>query len=206
MPSDARPARRSIRLPGFDDRTPAGYFVTVCVAGRVPLLGTVEDGQVHLSRFGEIVREEWFRTAALRPNVLLFEEEFVVMPNHVHGIVWLAAEPPEAQGAAGAGRPSLAPGSVGAIVGAFKAATTRRINRERGTPGARLWQRNDWERIVRSDQELEALRRYIAENPARWEADALHPASAPRGGAFDVVEVLRSASRPTAESPGARGE
>ncbi len=187
MPGELPRSRRSIRLPGFDYRTPAGYFVTVCVADRAPLFGTVRDGQVLLSRVGEIVREEWFRSAALRANLLLLEDELVVMPNHVHGILWLTAEPAEAERAAEGNRPHTLPGSVGAVVGAYKAATTRRINQERGTPGARLWQRNYWERIIRSDRELEAIRRYIAENPARWEADSLHPAARPHGGALDFL-------------------
>jgi len=161
-------SRRALRLPGFDYRTPAGYFVTVCTAGRRPLFGRVVDGKVELSTFGAIVREEWFRTAAQRPNVLLFDDELVVMPDHLHGIVWLVAEPSDP--APRHGNPA---GSLPAVVGAFKAAAARRINAARGTPGRPVWQRSYWERIVRSDRELAVIRRYIAENPLRWEASRL---------------------------------
>ncbi len=188
MRRNGRDSRRSIRLPGYDYRMPAGYFVTVCTVDREPLFGTVVDGTMQVNRFGAIVREEWFRTALVRRNVLLLEEEFVVMPNHVHGILWLTEDPPDDGPPAGVG-PRLAAGSLGAIVGAFKAAAARRINRERGTPGAPVWQRNFWERIVRSDRELERIRRYLFENPLRWQDDSFHPERSTPGEALDFLVV-----------------
>ena len=185
----AREARRSIRLPDFDYRTPAGYFVTICTAGRRTLFGSVVDGCMRTSRFGEIVRDEWFRTARIRPGVLLLEEEFVVMPNHVHGIIWLTEEPSPAPNPSGSGRPRLMPRSVGAIVGAFKSAVARRINQERGSPGAAVWQRNYWERIIRSDRELERIRTYIAENPLRWHEDSFYPDRAHTGEMLDFLAM-----------------
>lgn len=65
-------------------------------------------------------------------------------------------------------------GSVGAILQNLKSVTARRINRLRGTPGARVWQRNYWERVIRSEAELERIRMYIQENPLRWKHDAHH--------------------------------
>jgi putative transposase len=200
------PSRRSIRLTGYDYRAPAGYFVTICAAQHRPLFGSVVEGAVQLSRFGEIVREEWLRTARLRPGVLVAEEEFVVMPNHLHGIVWLTAEPLGAEGGTQPGRqrPRLAAGSLGAIVGTFKAVTARRINRERGTPGAAVWQRNYWERIIRSERELERIRRYIHENPLRWDADSLHPDRWIPGGALDFLVVPMAPDGPS--SAGGRND
>ncbi|MDX1546197.1 MAG: transposase, partial [Rhodothermales bacterium] len=61
-------------------------------------------------------------------------------------------------------------GTVGAIVRGYKSAVTVRINRVRGTPGVPVWQRNYWERIVRTPRELDHIRRYIDQNPARWAA------------------------------------
>jgi hypothetical protein len=71
------------------------------------------------------------------------------------------------------GRP--VPGSIPTIIRAFKSATTRRINEWRGTPGARVWQRNYWEHIVRNEKALERIRRYILTNPARWQMDRENP-------------------------------
>ena len=172
--------RHSIRLQGFDYTQPGGYFVTICTYERRNLFGRVVDGRMQLNRYGEIVREEWFRTAEIRPYVVLRADEFVVMPNHVHGIIWIVRD--ESEDPAGAIGPIApaggnvrprgpAPHSLGAIVGQFKSVVSRRINLLRGTPGGPVWQRNYWERVVRSWHSLERIRRYIAENPVRWELD-----------------------------------
>jgi hypothetical protein len=79
--------RRSIRLPGWDYRSRGAYFVTIATQGRECLFGEVVDGEMVLSDFGNVVVEEWERTAQLRPYVRL--DAFVVMPNHVHGIIWI---------------------------------------------------------------------------------------------------------------------
>lgn len=68
------------------------------------------------------------------------------------------------------------PGSVGAIIGQFKSAAAKRINQTRNTPGTPVWQRNYYERIIRNDREMAAIRQYIADNPAKWTEDENHPA------------------------------
>ncbi|HOK89274.1 MAG TPA: transposase, partial [Candidatus Hydrogenedentes bacterium] len=77
--------RRSIRLQGYDYTQPGAYFITICTANRKCLFGEVVDCQMRLNETGRIVRDEWLQTAALRPGVVL--DAFVVMPNHVHGII-----------------------------------------------------------------------------------------------------------------------
>ena len=81
--------RRSIRLKGYDYTQAGAYFVTFVAHDRECLFGDVVDGVMRLNAFGEIVREEWFRTAVVRPYVMLDPDEFVVMPNHIHGIIWI---------------------------------------------------------------------------------------------------------------------
>ena len=81
--------RCSIRLKGYDYTQAGAYFVTIVTHDRECLFGEVVDGQMRLNPFGEIVREEWFRTAVVRPYVMLAPDEFVVMPNHIHGIIWI---------------------------------------------------------------------------------------------------------------------
>ncbi|MBC7076849.1 MAG: transposase, partial [Synergistales bacterium] len=85
--------RRSIRLPGYDYTQPGAYFVTLCTHERAPLFGAVVDGQMVFNTFGKIVREEWFKTAEIRPYLALHDEECVVMPNHIHGIIWIVDDP-----------------------------------------------------------------------------------------------------------------
>ncbi len=67
-------------------------------------------------------------------------------------------------------------GSLGAIIQNFKSVSTRKINKIRKNPGAPVWQRNYYERVIRDDRELDGIRRYIAGNPVRWEEDENHPA------------------------------
>jgi REP element-mobilizing transposase RayT len=73
-------------------------------------------------------------------------------------------------------------GSLGAIVGNFKSVTARRINRVRKTPGVRVWQRNYYEHIIRNERELNGIRQYIRDNPARWAEDRENPDRLPGSG------------------------
>ncbi|KPL89058.1 transposase [Ardenticatena maritima] len=187
--------RRSIRLKGYDYTQPGAYFVTICTHERAHLFGRVVDGEMVLNAWGEIVRDEWFRTADIRANVELYADEFVVMPNHVHGIIWIVETDlvgaqrrcaPTGPSPGGITPNNVAPGSLGAIVRAFKSAVTRRINIQRNTPGGRIWQRNYYEHIIRTQRALHAIRRYIADNPRRWHLDRHNPtatAADPRAGA-----------------------
>lgn len=83
------PKRRSIRLEGYDYSDEGGYFITVVTHHFIHLFGEIRDGQMHLSEFGRIAQEEWFKTQDMRPQVELLVDEFVVMPNHIHGIIWI---------------------------------------------------------------------------------------------------------------------
>jgi REP element-mobilizing transposase RayT len=104
-----------------------------------------------------------------------------VMPNHVHGIVVIRDV-----GAHGRAPlpspPHRLPCSLGSFVAGFKSAATKRINAIRRTPGLPVWQRNYYEHVIRDEDDLDRVRRYIAENPLRWEEDQKNPlsVSAPR--------------------------
>ena len=191
----AKHHRRSIRLPGYDYRSPGAYFVTLCVQGRECLLGEVVDGEMRLSEWGKIASHYWMRIPDHVNHVQL--DAWVVMPNHLHGIVLIVgrgeASPgrsastddltpggakPQGKDIAGDASP-LQSGSLGAIVGNYKSVSTRRINRVRGTPGIRFWQRNYWEHIIRDERSLNRIREYIQNNPARWAEDQLHPDAPP---------------------------
>jgi putative transposase len=158
--------RHSIRLPSHDYRSSAVYFVTICTHGRENLFDD--------PRFRRIAESLWQAIPSHPQAHRVTLDEWIVMPNHLHGLLVF--------GPAEAGSPSepplrpdgwigLAAGSLGAIVGNYKSLVTRRINELRDTPGAPVWQRNYYERIVRNQRQLDALRQYIAENPARWAAD-----------------------------------
>lgn len=173
--------RRSIRLQGYDYSRPGAYFVTMVAQDWLCLFGDVVDGDMRLNEVGRIVVEAWEWLATRHPYVEL--DAYVVMPNHLHGIVVLTDEgwdgagdrgrsPPvrAALGGGGSGRKPL-----GRLVGAFKTVSTKRINIVRGTPGEILWQRNYYERVIRNDRELNLIREYIEGNPAKWETDEENP-------------------------------
>jgi REP element-mobilizing transposase RayT len=179
MPYDPdRHHRRSIRLRGYDYTLAGAYFVTICAQQRVCLFGAEADPTV-LTPAGRMVGEWWTALAQRFPTVAL--DASVIMPNHVHGIVILRE--PQA--------PRLAPiaveeddptaPSLSRVVQWFKTMSTnaylRGVKQEGWPPcPGRLWQRDYYERIIRNDRELDALRAYIDANPAHWADDAEHPA------------------------------
>jgi REP element-mobilizing transposase RayT len=167
--------RRSIRLRQYDYAEAGAYFLTICTYHRECLFGDVIDGEMHLNQWGDLVRDEWLRTAVLKPHIRL--DTLMIMPNHVHGVVWIRGEG-TARRAPTIGRfGALIAGSLATIVGAFKSACTRRINEMRNTPTLPVWQRNYFEHVVRNEAELLRIREYIASNPVRWAEDVNNPAS-----------------------------
>ncbi|MDB9543479.1 hypothetical protein PN472_10030 [Microcystis aeruginosa CS-1036] len=77
--------RRSIRLRNYDYSQPGAYFVTICTYQKQSWFGEIKNGQIYLNQLGKIVADEWLKTCKIRPNFKL--DEWVIMPNHFHGIV-----------------------------------------------------------------------------------------------------------------------
>ena len=184
--------RRSIRLKGYNYSQLGAYFVTICTHGRECVFGEVVDGRMRLNALGKIARQCWLDIPRHFPHAAL--DAFVVMPNHVHGIIWIVESQNddsiratdvivgarhEMVGATHASplhtqtNPPRGPKrrSIGAIVGSYKSAVTKRINERRNTPGATVWQRNYYEHVIRNDESLNRIRQYILENPIRWHLD-----------------------------------
>ena len=170
---------RSLRLRGYDYAQAGAYFVTICTQGRINLFGDVVDGEMQLNELGLIVQEEWLRTESIRAEVEL--DVFQVMPNHFHGVVVITPPVPHngmtvaRVGTHGCASLRRAPKSLGSLIAGFKSSATKRINELRSTPGALVWQRNYYERIVRNEKELDAIRQYIVDNPAKWPEDKENP-------------------------------
>ena len=175
--------RRSVRLKAYDYSQPGACFLTICARDGEPLFGGIENGRMQLNALGEIAKQEWVRPAVVRSNVAL--DDFAVIPNHLHGIVVLVDSNlpgPVFRRGDSASRPYMphqphgpSPNSVGAIVGQFKSLTAKRINAVRETPGARVWQRNYYEHVIRNEDELHRVRQYIVDNPAQWDLDEYNP-------------------------------
>ncbi len=185
MKNDPEKRRRSIRFAGYYYMAPGAYFVTLCTQGRKCTFGKVLlEGEVVLNSFGEIASEEWRRSMGLRAEV--DSDAFVVMPNHIHGVVVikhdLSGNNVGATGQSPLQRPDYPPRgparrSLASFIVGYKGAVTRRINALRKTPRTPVWRRNYYERVLRDGDELNRARFYIQENPARWADDDYNPAA-----------------------------
>lgn len=159
--------RRSIRLKEYDYSQYGYYFVTFCVQNHMEYFGVIENGQMVLNQYGKIVEKCWNELPNHYGNCGL--DEYIIMPNHFHGILILD-ENPNGQCRGGV-TPPLQNQTLGQTVGFFKYRTTKLINEICNTPGKQLWQRNYYEHIIRNENELFNIRRYIQNNPLEWYLD-----------------------------------
>jgi putative transposase len=174
-----------MRLPEYDYTTPGAYFVTICVNDKRPQLGKIVGEGVALSNAGLRVAEVWNKLTNHYTNIEL--DEFIVMPNHVHGIIWILDDIAKL-GSVGAGlrpaqsnREGLRPSptmpisrNLSEIVRAFKSFSAREINKV--NQGERFsWQRSYHEHVIRNDDDLNQHRAYIQNNPNKWVLDEYHP-------------------------------
>jgi REP element-mobilizing transposase RayT len=128
-----------------------------------------------LNALGSIVQESWIQIPAHFPRITLLD--FVVMPNHIHGIIEVGCQPGRSSAAPLQRRtagPHVAPGSLGAIVGSFKSIVTKMAHQQLEY-FSRVWQRNYFEKVLRPGLELANARAYISENPRKWEWDQENP-------------------------------
>jgi REP element-mobilizing transposase RayT len=165
--------RRSIRLRGFDYSQPGAYFVTICTQGRACVLSEIFEGEVYLSRLGEIVDACWRDIPNHFAHVAL--DVHVVMPDHIHGILRILRRGTACRAPTPTPPPCGAPteafghpvkGSLPTVIRAFKSSVTR-IARRDGFEG-RFWQRGYYEKVIRNDDELARVRQYIHDNPDVW--------------------------------------
>lgn len=185
--------RRSTRLRNYDYATPGAYFITICTHKRECLFGEIVDGLMHLNPIGSSIHTCWLALPCYFQQLTL--DNFVIMPNHLHGILWLGSDTgrgeafghnisdnssnlsPNASPLQPCGTQS---GSIGAMIQTFKSISTRRLNQLRGTTGKTVWQRNYYDRIIRDETSLQQIRQYIDNNPLSWQQDQLHPDRLPQ--------------------------
>jgi len=173
--------RQSIRLKGYNYSLPGAYFVTICAFRKQCAFGEVVDGAIRLNEIGDMVAEWWSK---LQRNFTGVEvDTWVIMPNHLHGIISIVGADPrvralsnayEAEEGARAGAP------LPRVIQWFKTMTTNRYIRKvkqegQGRIAGRLWQRGYYEHIIRTEKALNAIREYIESNPARWGDDPENP-------------------------------
>ncbi|MDY7031404.1 MAG: transposase [Thermodesulfobacteriota bacterium] len=198
--------RRSIRLKGRDYSAPGYYFITIVTHDRICSLGEIVDDRVLLNDQRKIVENEWLKTPHIRPNTAL--DEYVIMPNHIHGIIVIKedghgnelqnGDTKQCRGtllrapASQLNRTTQSPpkhekfgkptcNSIPTIVRSFKATVTRQINAILDMQGTPVWQRNYYEHVIRDEEELNGIREYILYNPMTWERDVENPVCHKKG-------------------------
>ena len=173
---------QSARAQWWDYAKNGSYFVTLCTQNRKHFFGTVSNGKMELNEIGEIVDREWKRTFAIRPDMNLWMDEFVVMPNHFHAIIGIGVNKynmetnivethcnaplqlqPQQKNKFGPQSKNLA-----SIIRGFKSADT--IHARKTIPHF-AWQPRFHDHIIRNKKSLENIRQYIFYNPAKWHQD-----------------------------------
>lgn len=161
---------KTTRLQDWDYASPGAYFITLCTRGREHFFGDVVEGEMKRSVIGEVAHNHWVEIPIHFPHIK--PDEFVVMPNYVHGILVIqyfvetrhvASLPTSNQFG------PLRPGSLSKIVQAYKASVTRWCNKNKQSAFA--WQPRFYESILRDETNLKRVREYIAQNPIQWALD-----------------------------------
>ncbi len=152
--------RCSIRLKGYNYSQAGAYFITICTWQRQHLFGAIANGEMQLNDYGNITRFYWHNL--LKHHSYLELDEFIIMPNHLHGLLVLTDDSCKKRY------------GIPEIIRGFKTFSARRINKNRRLTGVSVWQRGYYEHIVRNEASLMAIRKYILNNPLSWEKAELY--------------------------------
>lgn len=171
------PKRKSPRLPEFDYSLEGGYFITIVTHNHFSIFGNVYAGEMCLNKVGLIAQECWQEIPKHFPDIVL--DEFIIMPNHVHGILFIneqnvgarhaspaESSPYRGRHASPLQKPKM--GTLSTIIGSYKSAVTSQINHRKISLGQSVWQRSFYDRVIRDESELDILRAYIHHNIAKW--------------------------------------
>ncbi|GAB6099399.1 transposase [Halanaerocella petrolearia] len=182
---------KSMRLKNYDYSKSGHYFVTICSSNRNCIFGKINDNKIKLNKYGQIADDYWSEIPQHFDNVKL--DQHIIMPNHIHGIIIIknnncrniknndcrdmACHVPTTTTKTTKTRKfgNRKSGTLSTIIGSYKSAVTKKTNQIRNTPGNSIWQRNYYDRIIRSEDELNRIGTYIRQNPLKWELDNNSP-------------------------------
>lgn len=195
--------RRTIRLKGYDYSQAGAYFVTVCTQNRECLFGDIVSGEMQNNSAGEMIQRVWNELPVKYSDVAI--DEFIVMPNHIHGIIVIEGNDCRGEVSSpalsssglttnpsiqkGGDTPPLLVPTIGRIIAYLKYLSAKQINLFSNSTGTPLWQRNYYERIIRNENELNRIREYIINNPALWLEDENNPVNVNRRPAQSNVKT-----------------
>ncbi len=179
---------KSNRLQNYDYSTNGWYFITICTKDKQSFFGKIVDGKMILNEYGKIVKKYYWEIPRHFPDVML--DEFIIIPNHIHGILiinkistktnanifttvetknFLSLHHNEEKYLI----PKWTSRTIGSVIRWFKIGVTKYMRGN--TDIYQIWQSNYYDRIIRNDDELQKIRKYIVENPLKWEFDKNNP-------------------------------
>ena len=156
--------RKRNRLKNYDYSQEGYYFVTICTKDREEWFGNIKQGSMNVNTYGEIANQCWYDLPKHYLNCS--SDSFVIMPNHVHGIIVIHSEK-----IVGNGLKPFPTHDLSEIIRGFKTFSSRRINEEMIGNNKFHWQKSFYDHVIRNDKSLDNLRRYIIDNPLKWELD-----------------------------------
>ena len=181
--------RKLNRLQGYDYSRDGYYFVTVCTYNRFEWFGKIENKEMQSNKYAGVIWACWHDLPNHYQNVRL--DEFVVMPNHIHGIIIIDNVGNGFKPFPTIGRSVNAPKNHGLseIMRGFKTFSSRKINEMTINDGKFRWQKSFHDRIIRGEQSLDRIRAYIHNNPLQWPDDAENPAGNNRGRSLQLGDL-----------------
>lgn len=173
MITEPKTTRKLNRLKGFNYSQSGYYFITVCTQNRLECFGNIDDGVNILNEFGNIVNNQWLWLSEQYSYIKL--DEFIIMPNHVHGIVLIENDDH------GRDNPRIVPTTTTNIYHRRHNLLSKTINAFKTTSSKMLhqnglnefkWQRSFYDHIIRNEKSLIHIREYIINNPLNWDLDS----------------------------------
>lgn len=149
--------RKSIRLKEYDYTQLGLYFITICCQNKEMRFGNIEKDKMLLNDFDQIAYHQWLDLANRFSNFEL--DVFVIMPNHIHGIIFLKEDGDK---------------RIGDIVGTYKSLVSiecLKLSKSRNEIMGKLWQRNFYEHIIRDERGYQNIKEYILNNSSKWNID-----------------------------------
>jgi len=162
--------RKPNRLRDYDYSQEGYYFITICTRGRKEFFGDIREGKIDLNRFGETVNQCWYDLPRHYPNSSL--DSFVIMPNHIHGIIVI-----DNDDVVGNGLKPFPTHGLSEIIRGFKTFSSRKINEKIEIDNKFQWQKSFYDHIIRGERSLDLIREYIQNNPLKWDLDRENPLS-----------------------------
>ena len=160
------PSRKLPRLKGFDYGKNGAYFITICSYEKKHLSGEIKNGEMYLSRIGEIINGEILNIQIRYNNIRI--DKYVIMPNHIHMIISISD-------AEGINPFPTKKNDISNVVGKFKAGVTRSVgNAFMHSEKTEMWQRSFHDHIIRNREDYDKIWEYIDTNPLKWELDCFY--------------------------------